>query len=76
MQRVKFDLWERQAYLHSCYYFYTIGAFAVSFLQLRFSLKYYSSGTGCVFEPVSFDVKLGSNHWKKQILNTTQNVRS
>ena len=47
-------------------------------LQLNFSLKYYSNGTlnGCVFEPVSFGVVMGNNHWKNQISNVTQNVRS
>ena len=47
-------------------------------LQLNFSLKCYSNGTlnGCVFEPVRFGVVMGNSHWKSQISNLTQYVRS
>ena len=47
-------------------------------LQLNFSLKYYSNGTlnHCVLEPVSYGVVIGNSHWKNQILNVIQNVRS
>ena len=47
-------------------------------LQLSFSLKYYSNGTlnDCAFEPVSVGVVMGNSHWKSQISNVTQNVRS
>ena len=75
--------WCKETYLiyregkHICLLVYYWGL-CCEILQLNFSQRYYSNVTwnGCVFEPVSFGVVMGNNHWKSQISSVTQNLRS
>ena len=76
-QKDTFDLRGGQAYLPSYYYFCTIGPllwdFAAEFLP-KILFKWYLESL--CFWASKFWICDGNSHWKSQISNVTQNVRS